>query len=567
MQSDNKISLVSLFLLLATLTLFASWLAPGHYFPWVSYQNETVAGVAGMLVGFAAALAPRGTHRWPRAGLFVGLVALVPVVQFALGQIAFRSDALLSFLYLGTLSAAIAAGATLAHHDRRRFVDCLLGSLLAAALVSVGLAVVQWLALNPSEYIAWVPPGYRPIGNIAQPNHLASLFILGLLGALWLYETQRIGGRVLLAVGLWLALGLALAQSRMSWLAAALVALALLMVRTRVGLRLPAGALVAWCGVLVALTFVMGPLSHALQANAPLSLAQRFEHGGGRLLIWANLLEGLKQSPWVGYGWSQVSRAALEGSATHYVGERMLRQAHSVPLDILLWAGIPLGMLIIAAIAWWWWRQVTRCDTAERAVVIAAVGVVSIHSLVEFPLESFYFMVPFGLLVGVLEGWDDPANAGTRAARPALVGVVATLAALGMAVIVEYLTVEEASRSGRMLAAGIIPSAHIPQARLLDEPIEYIRFWRTQARPGMTAEELDWMRRVSGRNPAPPSLLRYATAMGMNGQPKAAQRTLVQLCNMHNPRSCDEGRKSWAQLQQNFPVLAPIPYPATPRPG
>jgi hypothetical protein len=331
-------------------------------------------------------------------------------------------------------------------------------------------------------------------------------------------------------------------------------------------MRLRTGPVMLWLAGFAIATLALGWLSDLVGTVAPQSVVDRFQTGGGRLRIWANLLEGMWQSPWIGYGWSQVSRAALVGSTTQYVGEKMLRQSHSVPLDLLIWAGIPLGLFLIGAIAWWWWKQIRDCDSAERSVVLAAVGVVSIHSLVEFPLESFFFVVPFGLLVGALAHWSNPTVPAQPLSRVTLAAAVSGVGAIGMAVAIEYLTVEEASRNGRMLAAGFASSAHIPQARLLDEPIEYIRFWRTQARAGMSAEELDWMRKVSARNPSPPALLRYATAQGLNGQSAGAARTLVQMCNMHNHRSCDEGRESWTQLQRNFPVLASIAYPATPLP-
>lgn len=567
LTSSSRSSPTSLAVLAAAFALFACWLAPGHYFPWVSYQNEVVAGVAGALFGLSAVVSRAGAPAWPRVSLFIAVVALVPAVQWAFGQISFRSDAVLSFLYLGTLSVSIAAGATLSRDDRRSLIDAVMGALLAAAIVSVGLALVQWLMLNPSPQIAWVPPGYRPIGNIAQPNHLASLFALGLLGGLWFYETHRVGGRVMLLVALWLAIGMALARSRMNWLAVTAVVVALAWVGTRVTMRLRVAPSLGWLALLAAATLAMGPLS-AMLDTAPLqSVTERFQTGGGRLRIWTNLFDGLMQSPWLGYGWSQVSRAGLAGSTNHYVGEQMLRQSHSLPLDLVIWVGIPLGLLLIGALAWWWWHQVRRCDSAERAVVLSAVGIVSIHSLVEFPLESFYFLIPFGVLVGALEGWSTPlATVRTSLPRAAMAAAVGGMTALGAAVAIEYLTVEDASRNGRLLAAGFVASAPLPEPRLLDEPIEYVRFWRTRARAGMSTQELDWMRRVVGRNPSPPALLRYATALGLNGAPQAAARTLVQLCNMHLRRSCDEGRESWTQLQRNFPVLTPIPYPATPKP-
>jgi O-antigen ligase len=334
---------------------------------------------------------------------------------------------------------------------------------------------------------------------------------------------------------------------------------------TRTRVRLPRLQLLSWAVAFGVIVAAIGPISNTIGAQAPESLGDRLQGGGGRLRIWATVIDGLLQSPWVGYGWSQVSRAGLAGSTNHFTGEAMLRQSHSVPLDLLVWNGIPLGLLLIGAVALWCWHQVRQCDNVERGVVLAAVGLMVFYSLIEFPLESFYFLIPFGLLVGALEVWS-PDSRPVRAPRLAVAAVLAATTALGAAVAMEYPIIEEASRRGRMLEAGIVSSALLPKPVLLDEPIEYIRYWRTRTHAEMSPSELDWMRRIAGRNPAPPTLLRYATANGLNGQPEVAARTLVQLCNMHPASRCNEGRQSWARLQQNFPVLGAIPYPPTPTP-
>jgi hypothetical protein len=327
--------------------------------------------------------------------------------------------------------------------------------------------------------------------------------------------------------------------------------------------RLPLRSVLAWTLVFGLVVAAIGPLSDALNTHAPESVTDRLQSGGGRLRIWATVIEGLMQSPWVGYGWSQVSRAGLAGSVYHFTGESMLRQSHSVPLDLMIWTGIPIGLALIGIVVVWWVRQVVSCDSGERAVVLAAVSFMLMYSLIEFPLESFFFLVPFGLLVGGLEAWS-PKVPLAHAPRAGIGIVLGGVAALGLAVGVEYLDVEQASRDGRMAAAGFGRLQPLPAPVLLDEPIEYIRFWRTQASPGMPRETLDWMRRVAGRNPAPPTLLRYATALGLNGQPEEATRTLVALCNMHSATRCDEGRKSWAALQGRFAPLGPVAYPKTP---
>lgn len=550
-------------LLLGSLTLFASWLAPGHYYPWINFQNEWLAVVAGLLVGASALLRAIPPLRWSTASRCLLLVALIPAVQLLAGQISFRSDGLLATLYLGGFALCIATAASMSAGHRRELIDGLFGALLAAGLVSTGMAAVQWLDLGPIGYVAWTPPGVRPIANIAQPNHLASLLGLSLLGALWLYETHRISGRVLWLVAAWLTFGMVMTRSRMIWVAAAAFWLGWELLQQRMPTRLTRRALAAWIVVFAVAVLGWGPLNMAVDAVAPLSMAERVQGGGGRWRIWSVLIDALWQSPWVGYGWTQVSRAGLAGSLVHFTGESMLRNGHNLLFDLLLWNGIPIGLLLIGAIGWWWIKQIRLCTSVERAVVLSAIGIVFVHSLLEFPLEYFYFLIPIGLFVGSLES-EPPAGKGHRFGRTTMGAMLIGFVIAAGWIFLEYVQVEEASRENRMLAAGYARSASLPQLVLLDEPVDYMRFWRTEARAGMSSEDMARMKRVIQRNPAPSSLLRYATALGLNGQSAQAAHTLIQLCNMHRAVRCDEGRNSWQRLVTVFPALQGIAYPATP---
>ena len=553
-------------LLLGFVILFASWLAPGHYNPWVNFQNEVLAAAAALLVGFAAVGSARESRLpWPRLALFVMLVATVPLLQTAAGQIRFLSDGVLASAYVAGLALCIVTGATLVQTRREEFLGGLFGALLAAGLVSTGMAALQWLEVGPIPYLEPIAPGERPYANLVQPNHLATLLGLALVGALWLFETRRINGAVLGLAAAWLCLGLAMSRSRTPWLFVLLFAASWLWMRRRAAVRLGATALNSALALFVAAVLAWGPLSRALDVVAPISVVQRMQGGGGRLNIWLALLDSLWASPWVGYGWSQVSRAALVSTQNHYVGEQMLRNSHNVVIDLLVWNGLPLGLLIVAMLVWWFVRQVRECRDAERWLLLVGISVVAIHALLEYPLEYLYFLLPVGLMVGAVEGWEGGTRS-WRISRASLFAPLVAMAAFTGWVAVEYTRIEEASRQGLMLMAGYARNAAPPDVLLLDGPREYIRLWKTTAQPGMQSGELEWMRNVVERNPSPPALLRYAAATGLNGRPQDAADTLVRLCNMHRTARCEEGRASWRQLQSIHPALAAIAYPRTPAP-
>lgn len=553
-------------LLLGFIVLFVAWLAPAHFNPWVNFHNELCAAVGALLVGFGAVSAAGGSKAvvWTPLSLVVLAAAIVAALQTLFGQIRFISDGALAVAYLVGFAVAMSTGATLVQSPRRaEFLSGMFATLLAAGLVSVGIAAVQWLELTPMSFIEAIPRGGRPFANLVQPNHLASLLALALVGALWLYEERRIQGPVLALCALWLGLGIVMTRSRFPWLFFFVFAFGWWGLRRRAGLRLSGKAVALSMAAFFALALAWGPISQAVDVAAPLSVAERLQGGGGRLQIWKAVIEGLWASPWLGYGWTQASKAGLVGSLQHFTGEAMLRNSHSTPLDLLVWNGILIGLLFLGAAVWWFVRQVRGCRSAQQFVLLAAVSVVLTHALFEFPLEYLYFLLTVGLLMGALDHWTLDARV-WRAPRLALALPLVALTATTAWVAVEYARVQLASSDNLIVLAGYGHTAELPDVVLLDAPREYIRFWKSTAKPAMTEAELAWMRDVVERNPAPPSLLRYALAMGINGRASDASDTLVRLCNMHRTARCDEGRASWAQLTAQYPVLGSIAYPRTP---
>lgn len=561
-------SVVPMTLLLGFIVLFVGWLAPGHFQPWINFQNEVAAAAGGLLLGVSACVVAQREQgvSWSAPAVAALALTLVVASQLAAGQIRYLSDGVLAVVYLAAFAAAIVAGATLTRSsERQQFVAGLFAVLLAAGIASTGLAATQWLELGPIGFVEMIRPGDRPGANLVQANHLATLLCLALVSALWFFETRRINGATLAIAASWLAVGIVMTRSRTSWAFLILLCILWVSMRRRVAGRLSLRALATAVGLFVIAVLAWGPLSQTLAVAAPVAVTDRIQGGTARLRMWHAILSGLLESPWIGYGWTQVSRAALEGSLAQFTGEHMLRNSHSLLLDLLVWNGIPLGGLIIILIGWWLVRAVRACRDAGYLMALLALCAILVHALFEYPLEYMYFLVPAGLLVGHLDTLASEKKPAWRAPTLTLALPVAALAAMMMWISVEYLRVHQASDDGLMLAAGYARKAELPDVVLLDGPREYIRFWSTQAAPGMTDAQLLWMRDVVGRSPSPPALFRLAMAAGLNGRPAQARETLVRLCNMHIAARCDEGRRSWSAVQEQNDVLRAIPFPATPR--
>ena len=103
----------------------------------------------------------------------------------------------------------------------------------------------------------------------------------------------------------------------------------------------------------------------------------------------------------------------------------------------------------------------------------------------------------------------------------------------------------------------------LPRLLVLDQLDAYMHFVATEAKPGMTVEQLESMKKVANRYGYAPVLFRYALALGLNNRQSDAQLTLQRLCSIHLPSRCREAAEGWGSLQTQYPQLRGINF--TPR--
>ncbi len=549
-------------LLSGLFALCLAFLLPGHYPPWVSFQQQWLAALGVALIGASAARAARrgaGRSRWPAPAWVALAAAAVPLLQLAAGQIVFVSDAVLASLFIAAFALAIVVGASVAGSRRAEMLDGLCTVLIVAATISTGMALWQWLQLGSSLYVADLRPGGRPFANLAQPNHLSTLLGMAVAAVLRGYEARRIRGGVAALAIAWFGFGMLMTQSRTGWLFVAVVAAGWFALRRRVGIRLPARAVVAGVALFALGVLLWAPLGEALMLHN-LALEDRLT-SSGRTLIWPVLIDAAWQAPWFGYGWNQVGRAQLATALAHPSANHWFTDSHNLVLDLVLWAGIPLGFLLAALLAWWFVRQVRRCTDPDRWALLLAISAVLLHAMVEYPHSYLYFLLPVGLMMGLLEG--GPQSAPTRGLPAASLGLpLAGMVVMLVWVGVEYMRVEESFRQLRFVTARIgvdrVATAPLPEVRLLDAPREMHRMMILPPAPGWSEADLERMREVAERFPTLPVLFRYAQVAGLNGRPDEAARALGLACKLNTERVCEQVYLDWAELQARHPELRAI---------
>ena len=544
-----------------------AFLLPGHYFPWTSFQQEAAAAAGAALCALGVAVTSKTWPvRAPVPALALALLAVVPLAQWLLGNIAYRADAVLPALYLVGAALTVVTALELFRLHGQRFLEATFGAVLAAALASVGIGIAQWLDISPNFPIELISRGDRVSANLHQPNHLASLLGIGLIGVIWLYERRRLGGFVTAFVAAYLAFGLLLTQSRTAWLFLLLTAaLFWYASRGRVQFRLTPSNVVVFVALFAMGAIGWGHVSDVVQSGLSTQGFTQRAQAGPRLIIWTVMADAAMHMPLFGYGWMQTPAAQLNVALNHPPVMHWLSSSHNLALDILLWNGWPVGLLAIGGTTIWAVTRIRSCHTIDSWAAIAALTVLAAHSMVELPMHFAYFVLLAALFVGVVEaGHASSGRPVVAMGRAAYVGASMAVTLVLVAVCGEYLQVEEQERRATLKAAGYVadgaPPA-VPDVVILDGLREFIRLQLAVAREGMSGDEIEQMRMVVSRYPVPPALMRYAIAAALNGRVQEAERALALICLTAKPDNCQLGRESWKNLSLNSAKVALVPYP------
>ncbi|KAB7591170.1 polymerase, partial [Verminephrobacter sp. Larva24] len=400
--------------------------------------------------------------------------------------------------------------------DRQMIGDATLAPVFLVigfvALVSAAIGLLQWLNLQePLEiYVVQTDVGDRAMGNMGQPNQLASLLLMGIAALAWTYERQRIGATGLLCATGFLTLVLVLTQSRAGILSALVVVPLFVWKSHRAATRIRPWHAVGWllCFLLAlqALPWVHAAL--LMDEGRSLSLLR----DNGRFFIWRQVWGGILESPWVGYGWNQTATAQM-ASPLDSPGSLSLSYAHNVVLDLMAWNGIPVGLALTLAGSYWFLSRIHALRQVNPLYAMACLLPIAIHSLLEYPFAYSYFLLAAGLMVGIVEAaWKDAAPA---VMPRRFFGVfLGAWFALGCYAVHEYMQIEEDFRVVRFenLRIGKTPADYRPPEHiwLLSHLGSMLDAARQEAKRGMTAQEMQNLRKVALRFPYGSLTLRYA---------------------------------------------------------
>ncbi|MFO1273686.1 MAG: Wzy polymerase domain-containing protein [Rubrivivax sp.] len=538
------------------------WLLPVHDDPWPTFHAEATMAAAVLVA--AAGLLLRGGAAWRCGRTEAGLLALacVPVAQAVSGQLVYPAEAWTVAACIVGVAGAVLVGRRAQSWQPDALPQALFASLAAAALLSAGLAVYQWLDLS------WLGLLVEPLGperrlraNVGQPNNLSTLLAWGLVGLQWAFVSRRLHGVAAVAAALFVLFGIALTQSRTGWLQVAFLAVLALRWRAHLGHRRAVWIALGLAATFAVFVVVLAPLAHALSHEVTLNLHHQVD-AGKRPSIWAMSLQAIALRPAFGYGWNQVVLAQVALADRFADLHVTVGHAHDVVLDLLLWNGLPIGVACCAAALMWWRAQLKAPRTPVQATLLAAVGVVALHALVELPHVYAFFFLPTGLMVGALAAMARP-RAGLVLPKAA-VGLLWLACAAWLALAWrDYARIEEGLLSWRLheSSIGMGEPAAVPRPLVLGALQQALEDQRVKPVPGMSAAALDRMRANVSRYPTVGHLFRYAKARALNGDPAEAAWAVTRLCALHLVDECRAARRDWCAAAAATPAYRAVAWP------
>ena len=518
--------------IVASLLFSFAWLSPFHTYPWVMFSSELASFAAGLALLFPYL---NQSIKIARAQLWMLAIVCIPLIQWGAGGIADLSTALLGACYLLMFWLMIVAGYQLSRdaQHRQQFMQGLSYVLVAVALLSAIMAILQGLNLESHVYGLMQLKGNRPYANFGQPNNLATFLIMGLMGALYLYEQHKAKLWLLIPSSLVILFSICLTQSRTSGLVCIFIFCYWIYKQYKHQPRLNFPKLLFWCAAYFAIAgYLLPVMTHFMAADIgadvvhTASVVERAGKSHERIGMWIQILHAIAERPWWGYGWNQTSVAVVESIHFNTV-QVWFNSAHNVLLDILVWNGIPLGTFIIVYLAaWLFWLNQNAKDTIS-IVAILMVSAILIHAMLEFPQRYACFLLPMGFLLGLIQAQSPNLNGITL--NKHILRCVWLIALVVLLLIWrDYKVFQENSRlvfKGQPPTQQVLGSDQIVLLTQFQQRLDWIQL---NPKTQMSEADLTKLGKMVANKATPYNLKKYAQLLAYNQKiPEAQQQLLI----------------------------------------
>lgn len=562
LKMELKLKMQGIFGIFGLLFLMASWILPNKAYPWLPAWNEGLAFVSAFLIWLSAVMYSRRDDRnyllvsWPLV-IFCVLTAVSAFVQYAMGLLLFYGDAVVLTLYLGMfLLAAQAAALMVASKQRDAWLRGLMTTISLGGILSAGIALTQWthtwsLVVFMLEDLA----GERPGANLGQINHLNTLCFIACCAILFLWRKKQIGLFAFLMASIFLTLGMALSQSRTGLLQMSFVFMACLVDKKNYKFNF------AFLSMLLAYAiwyFSVPEIGRTLQLTAE-SHFRGAPTSDVRLTMWRSLYEASLLRPWFGYGWLQTGWAQQTVAESFPIYRSYMSYGHNMALDFLIWTGFPIAIALMFLLCLWLFWNIRNNSSDEKLFILCAIVGMFIHAMLEYPLSYAYFLIPLGLMMGLIDGMQSQFGVLRFNIKIQSIFFI-SLVAIFARVAIEYIDAVEVDTTVRMKDAQIGTNRHaridLPDFLLLSQLDAMYRVRSLNIEEGADDDTIPLLKDVVRRYPYSPAIVQYAWALARRGDAASAQKELRVLCGIYSAAHCELIKTRWAAMQRMYPTAA-----------
>lgn len=538
-------------LLAAALCLFP-FLVPGHEPPLWTFHSEWTAVALG-IAGAGLMLANSQSWEQPPQGInWLWALFLVILLQVLAPGSAYVQLPVMGALHVAFAGLMVWLGCQLKLQvGMEPAARTLAAFVLAGAVLNAAAGILQFHG-HPALIDDLITPrqGNRVFGNIAQANLYADYLALGTVSAIHLHCRRALGVTALCLSLILLGYAAALSGSRLAILFAIWPAALAVLLRNPPGDSQAIRKTAIFAAALLLGTHLCATAFAPWTASAETgqSSLQRFAISGeindSRLAIWETAIRIFLQHPLTGTGIGQFPGAVFEAA---FPSDTIWTSPHNLLLHLLAETGVPGAALTVAFLV--------RCfaggialpaghPAPERWWLLSVLGVLLLHSMVEFPLWYAHFLGIFALCLGL---WSQPA-AGTRiaVAGTTLIGLATLLLAMALASsLVDFVRLDSTRVSGATTLTAASGTASGEDARtleslsdgLLGPMADYWFVLKSPVNRDHLARKLEATRKLMHVFPSPAIATRRSAYLAMNGeQDKAADLTRRTLDNF--PKHC-----------------------------
>jgi O-antigen ligase len=387
-----------------------------HENPLTAFDQEWWSAMLGLLA--LTLLAARAFWQQPEIPRIAQLpIALIVVValQLALGKMAYLDQALLYILYLLFAALLMLLGARLrVCLGAGKLAVILAFSLLIGTELNALIGVLQHYKWHtPLDAVVVMQVSSGIYGNLAQANHFANYIALGLISLGLLFQQRKIKSGYVILLSIPLLFALTLSGSRSSWLYLPLmICLAWWSARGDPTLR----PLLRYSVLLIigfGLMHLAVQMSFMSGGDGDTNTVQRLlaSNGGGdtrgsiRLYLWREAWLIFRESPWLGVGFGQFAWHHFQLvpllKPSNISG--LYNNAHNLIFQLAAEAGIAGLLALFASMGVWFYGLRRVRPSAAHWWGYSVLGVLAIHSLLEYPLWYAYFVAIAATLLGAFD--------------------------------------------------------------------------------------------------------------------------------------------------------------------